>query len=145
MSARAADNPTATATAAAAAAATEASETPAERLAAATFLAGFGAASAAAATVFAVSSAEEARTAERALRLAAQERAALELQAAVAERTAYPQSFVLLDGHVCELPAGIDPEFLAALPDSLRKEVILEQLRVQVRRSFISNQKRPIK
>jgi len=64
--------------------------------------------------------------------MAEQQRASLELQAASAnEATTYPQNYVLLDGHVVELPAGIDPSFLGALPDSLRKEVIMEQLRVQ--------------
>jgi E3 ubiquitin-protein ligase HUWE1 len=65
-------------------------------------------------------------------------RASLELQAATASAEAahanplhaYPQSYVLLDQHVIELPGGIDPSFLAALPDQLRREVVAEQFRV---------------
>ena len=30
-----------------------------------------------------------------------------------------------------ELPEGVDPSFLAALPDNIRQEVIAEQLRLQ--------------
>lgn len=30
-----------------------------------------------------------------------------------------------------ELPEGVDPEFLAALPDNIRQEVIADQLRQQ--------------
>lgn len=30
-----------------------------------------------------------------------------------------------------EVPEGVDPEFLAALPDSIRQEVIADQLRQQ--------------
>lgn len=60
-------------------------------------------------------------------------RASLELQAATADEAAmnYPQNYVFLDGHVVEIPSGIDPSFLSALPDSLRREVIVEQLRIQ--------------
>ena len=59
-------------------------------------------------------------------------RASLELQAATADNTntVYPQNYVFLDGHVVEVPPGIDPSFLSALPDSLRREVIMEQLRI---------------
>ena len=83
-------------------------------------------------SVFTITSADEGRVAARALRMAEHQRAALEFQAATAnESTTYPQNYVLLDGHCVELPSGIDPSFLGALPDSLRKEVIMEQLRVQ--------------
>ena len=30
-----------------------------------------------------------------------------------------------------EIPEGVDPSFLAALPDNIRQEVIAEQLRLQ--------------
>ena len=64
--------------------------------------------------------------------MAEHQRASLELQAATAnESTQYPQNYVFLDGHVVEIPTGIDPSFLSALPDSLRREVIMEQLRIQ--------------
>lgn len=36
--------------------------------------------------------------------------------------------FLALD---VELPEGVDPSFLAALPDNIRQEVIMEQLRLQ--------------
>lgn len=38
--------------------------------------------------------------------------------------------FQIFIGRVVELPSGIDPSFLSALPDNLRREVVLEQLRI---------------
>ncbi len=38
---------------------------------------------------------------------------------------------MLFIGRVLELPSGIDPSFLSAFPDNLRREVVLEQLRIQ--------------
>lgn len=37
--------------------------------------------------------------------------------------------FFLIAG--VEIPEGVDPSFLAALPDNIRQEVIAEQLRLQ--------------
>ncbi len=58
-------------------------------------------------------------------------RASLELQAATEQNLnlQYPRDYVFLDGHVIELPDGIDPSFLSALPDQLRREVVMEQFR----------------
>ncbi len=103
--------------------------TPAEREAATNFLINFVGGTC---SVFTITNSDEARIACEALRMAEHHRASLELQAASTnETTIYPQNYVLLDGHVVELPGGIDPSFLGALPDSLRKEVVMEQLRVQ--------------
>lgn len=78
--------------------------TPAEREAATNFLINFVGATT---SVFTVTSAEESRIAQEALRMAEQQRGALELQAAAENSaTTYPQNYVLLDGHVVELPAG---------------------------------------
>ncbi|CAF0785839.1 unnamed protein product [Brachionus calyciflorus] len=81
-------------------------------------------------SIFTLSSSDERRIAIEALRMAEQPRASLELQAATSDETQYPQNYVFLDGHVVEIPSGIDPSFLSALPDSLRREVIMEQLRI---------------
>ena len=39
--------------------------------------------------------------------------------------------FILLYKIDSALPDGVDPSFLAALPDNIRQEVIAEQLRLQ--------------
>jgi hypothetical protein len=39
------------------------------------------------------------------------------------------QSVVVNSGVSPEIPEGVDPSFLAALPDEMREEVIAEQLR----------------
>lgn len=83
--------------------------TPAEREAATNFLINFVGATT---SVFSVTSPEESRIAQEALRMAEQQRGALELQAAAENpATTYPQNYVLLDGHVVELPAGKDDFF----------------------------------
>jgi hypothetical protein len=103
--------------------------TVAEREAATNFLINFVGASC---SVFTIATADESRIAIEALRMADHHRGSLELQAATAnEQTTYPQNYVFLDGHVAEIPSGIDPSFLSALPDLLRREVIMEQLRIQ--------------
>jgi prepilin-type processing-associated H-X9-DG protein len=103
--------------------------TPEEREAATQFLINFVGATC---TVFTLASTNERRIAIEALRMADHVRASLELQAATADeqQTHYPSNYVFLDGHVVEIPSGIDPSFLSALPDSLRREVIVEQLRI---------------
>ena len=105
-------------------------ETAAEREAATNFLIAFVGATCA---VFTLANADERRVAIEALRMAEYTRASLELQAAtdpLTTTTHYPQNYVFLDQHVIELPSGIDPSFLSALPDQLRREVIVEQFRV---------------
>lgn len=103
--------------------------TPEEREAATQFLINFVGATC---TVFTLASTNERRIAIEALRMSDHVRASLELQAATADeqQTHYPSNYVFLDGHVVEIPSGIDPSFLSALPDSLRREVIVEQLRI---------------
>jgi hypothetical protein len=64
-----------------------------------------------------------------ALRISDNTRAAHEL--ATMHITDYPQNLVYIDGRVFRLPSGIDPSFLSALPDNLRREVVLEQFRIQ--------------
>jgi hypothetical protein len=39
------------------------------------------------------------------------------------------ESLVVNSGLSPEIPEGVDPSFLAALPDEMREEVIAEQLR----------------
>lgn len=104
--------------------------TPEDREAATQFLINFVGATC---TVFTLANTNERRIAIEALRMSDHVRASLELQAATADESAmnYPQNYVFLDGHVVEIPTGIDPSFLSALPDSLRREVIVEQLRIQ--------------
>ena len=103
--------------------------TQAEREAATSFLINFVGATC---SIFTIATLDERRIAIEALRMAEHQRASLELQAATADETntVYPQNYVFLDGHVVEIPPGIDPSFLSALPDSLRREVIMEQLRI---------------
>ena len=102
--------------------------TQAEREAARRFLIDFVGATC---IIFSIEAPEERRVAIETLRMAEHVRASLELEASPVPITLYPHYYVLLDGHVCELPVGIDPSFLGALPDSLRREVIMEQLRIQ--------------
>ncbi len=104
--------------------------TQAEREAATNYLINFVGATC---SVFTIATADERRIAVEALRMADHNRASLELQAATENETAiqYPANFIFLDGHVVEMPSGIDPSFLSALPDSLRREVLMEQLRIQ--------------
>lgn len=84
-------------------------------------------------TVFTISTTAERRIAIEALRMAEYQRASQELEQATSNEATmtYPQNYVFLDQHVVELPSGIDPSFLGALPDQLRREVIMEQFRIQ--------------